>query len=364
MMYPYALGSALLAFSYAISSSWLYILYFTIVSAIALSMARLLRRGFLDALFKHIAISSTLLLTTCLPDLFLSYTGLIPFTLALTYRPYEEVKPKRNLLLASTYFILAVAAFMFMISILKANPAASGLIDTILKYVWNAVPPYIVQALTLASASFLAFSKIAVIAWAVFNGLRLTLTYKASVGFLTRKYKIYFNAPLHVKHHVLFKPPVGLKEVRENPHEGCVGVSGVGKSNFEKLSLERCLKKFKNILVIDWMGEYLYLADRGFRIVDLSKEGLDLPFCKPGDIVDAASIASSGMGDLQRSLLYSILSSARDFKELIAKLDQITIKELGYTSRSAAAALSHRLKAISLELKSEQRLNPLRYLRA
>ncbi len=139
---------------------------------------------------------------------------------------------------------------------------------------------------------------------------------------------------------------------RFNPHELYVGGSGAGKSNAVKLRVGQLAgDASRSIIVFDWSGEYLYLEGEGFRVVDLAEGCFNIFACHVGDLVDAASLAFPGMGDVQRALLYEHASSACSLEELGWELERRFVREPVFNVKGALMALWQRLKVVMGEVK-------------
>lgn len=132
-----------------------------------------------------------------------------------------------------------------------------------------------------------------------------------------------------------------------NPHELFVGGSGAGKSNALKVRLGRLIEDGElSIVLFDWCGEYAFLRDWGFKVLDLSRECLDVFSCDVSDVVEAANLAFPGMADVQRSLLYQHASMASSFAELNWDLERSSRVEDASNVRGAAIALLQRLRLL------------------
>ena len=105
-----------------------------------------------------------------------------------------------------------------------------------------------------------------------------------------------------------------------NPHVLIVGMSGSGKTTLAKRLAVASARRDIGILILDIHGEYLDLAEKGFRVIDASEAPLNLldlegssPREKASEIADLIQQVF-GLGNLQRVALEQLIEEAYEDK--------------------------------------------------
>ncbi|RLF14364.1 MAG: hypothetical protein DRJ97_06435, partial [Thermoprotei archaeon] len=209
------------------------------------------------------------------------------------------------------------------------------------------LPPWLPTVMVKLDA-VLALARLIALTWLFTSLVRLALSAKGGMGLLIgeaneqgRRKTFWFRR--------MYKPV----RPKRNPHVLIVGTTGGGKSNLLKLLIRRALKKPQNVLVVDFTGEYRYLARHGFKVVDARSRCIDVFACDPHTVAEALRVAFPEAGELSAAVVETRLREAGDvglkgFAEtLIKESEQPSIAS---TTRSALRSIGEKLRVLASEV--------------
>ena len=207
-------------------------------------------------------------------------------------------------------------------------------------------PPW-TSAVTVKLEAMLTLARLAALAWLALSLTRLALTAKGGLGLLVGEVDEYGRRRVY-RFRRVYRPV----RPKRNPHVLVVGTTGGGKSNLLKLLIRRALRGGGSILVVDFTGEYRYLAEQGFEVVDARGRCVDVFACDPHTVAEALRVAFPEAGELSAVVVETRLREARGeglsaFAErLIAESERVKAS----TTRSALRSIGEKLRALAGEV--------------
>lgn len=269
--------------------------------------------------------------------------------------PLKLLNQVNSLLTLSSKYILLAGLTSLLASKLAGGERAAeiskqvsmgALLTTALSYAENLIASQL-ASLTYTSTLvdpwlYVTYTlKLLITLWVGLNITALSLTIPGSVGLIAKE----LVEPNHERAPLIKRAYRPSKRV--NPHELATGSSGSGKSNYLKLRAAQLSKTLANIIVLDFTGEYSHLASKGFKVIDTSKQCLDIHSCQPHLVAEALRIAYPQAGELSAAIVENRLAKTRDLKELADTLIAESEHVKAGTTRSALRSIGEKLKVLS-----------------
>ncbi|PCN50102.1 hypothetical protein B6U99_06235 [Candidatus Geothermarchaeota archaeon ex4572_27] len=200
---------------------------------------------------------------------------------------------------------------------------------------------------TVAEAG-LSLARLAALLWLCASLVRLALSARGGLGLLVGWADEYGRRKTYL-YRRMYRPA----RPKRNPHVLIVGTTGGGKSNLLKLLIERELKGPRNVLVVDFTGEYRYLARRGFAVVDAKGRCIDVFACSPHMVADSLRVAFPEAGELSAAVVEARLrGSARGgLKAFAERLIEESERVRASTTRSALRSIGEKLRVLAEEVE-------------
>ncbi|MFH1261115.1 MAG: DUF87 domain-containing protein [Candidatus Micrarchaeota archaeon] len=187
------------------------------------------------------------------------------------------------------------------------------------------------------------------------------------IGKMLGTYKLHVDAGWGFERYLLPNRKAALNLTASSPHVLVVGGSQTGKSVTIKTILLKLLKeKEKGNIIFDYHGEYSFLSDRGFTVVDaqeyapLAQNYENEPFENiVSDFVEAFLVAFETSGDVQLAILKKQLEEKQDIQAAFSSIDADAKSSRSYTEKDRLSGLSLRLEKIARYAGGKQTLHEL-----
>ncbi|MBU0592040.1 ATP-binding protein [Candidatus Micrarchaeota archaeon] len=153
----------------------------------------------------------------------------------------------------------------------------------------------------------------------------------------------------------LLSHKTNLDLISSSPHIMIVGGSQTGKSTTIKTILLKIIKeKSRGNVILDYHGEYSFLSNDGFVIVDAQDydplaQNYDGELFENivSDFVDSFLVAFETVGDVQLAILKKKLEEQGSIQAALSSIGEDTKKARSYTEKDRLSGLSLRLEKIA-----------------
>ena len=191
-------------------------------------------------------------------------------------------------------------------------------------------------------------ARLIALAWLSISLVRLALSARGGLGLLVGWADEYGRRKTYL-YRRMYRPV----RPKRNPHVLVVGTTGGGKSNLLKLLVKRELKEPRNLLVVDFTGEYRYLARQGFKVVDARTKCIDVFSCDPHTVAEALRVAFPEAGELSAAVVETRLrdSAQEGLKAFAERLIAESEEVKAATTRSALRSIGEKLRVLAEEVE-------------
>ncbi len=172
------------------------------------------------------------------------------------------------------------------------------------------------------------------------------------IGRMLGKYKLQDDAGWGFERYFIPNRKASLDLKASSPHILVVGGSQTGKSVTIKTILVKLLKENnRGNVIFDYHGEYSFLTNRGFTVVDAQDYAPLAPNYDGelfenivSDFVEAFLVAFETAGDVQLAILKKQLEEKRDIQAALKSIDAAAADTHSFTEKDRLSGLSLRLE--------------------
>ncbi len=226
----------------------------------------------------------------------------------------------------------------------------------------NLLLPYICRILGLPVYSIDLFLVLPValiftfLIWIIFN---LVIYFWPSTGLdigrILGKYEMQEDSAWQFKKYPFANRKASLELKKSSPHILIVGGSQTGKSTTIKTILTKISNaKDTGNIILDYHGEYNFLANKGFHVIDVRNYDPLAPNYKGeefenivSDFVEAFVIAFETTGDVQLAILKKKLEKNQTVSAALTAIEIDAVESHSFTEKDRLSGLSLRLEKIA-----------------